>query len=207
MNLHQSAQQGINWLTIAVDQCSDPRFGGFLVRDDGSNPASYSVAADEVRALAFDALTDMHAEILNYASLGGENNPAPGKQRLMDAADSLAQILTRADLSMAYNCQQNCSDNRNALELELEAMNLIAALNAAAVEGAYVMHWQSCLVEYLRFRIEASLVAVKSWCGQFNPLYLKAEEIFAEGEALLVEQDNIVGALDFYLTRRNVVSC
>jgi hypothetical protein len=62
-----------------VDQCSDPRFGGFAVNDDGSNPASYSVEADEVRALAFDALTDMHAEILNYASLGGENNPAPGK--------------------------------------------------------------------------------------------------------------------------------
>ena len=60
------------------------------------------------------------------------------------------------------------------------------------------LHWQSCLVEYLRFRIEASLVAVKSWCGQFNPLYLKAKEIFSEGEALLVEQDDIVGALDFY---------
>ena len=198
LNLHQSAQQGLNWLSIAVDQCSDPRFGGFAVNDDASNPASYSVAADEVRALAFDALNDMHAEILSYASLGGENNPAPGKQRLIDAADSLAQILTRADLSMAYNCQQNCSTNQNALELELEAMNLIAALNAAAVEGAYVMHWQSCLVEYLRFRIEASLVAVKSWCGQFNPLYLKAKEIFSEGEALLVEQDDIVGALDFY---------
>ena len=76
-----------------------------------------------------------------------------------------------------------------------ERMNLISALSAAGVEGAYVMYWQSCLVEYLRFRIEASLVAVKGWCGQFNPLYLKAKEIFQEGEALLTEQDDIVGAL------------
>jgi PKD repeat protein len=198
LNLQQDARRGLDWLTIAVDQCSDPRFGGFQVNDDGSNPAAYSIAADSVRSLAYGALEDMLSEITTYANLGDENNPAPGKVRLLEAANSLALIMDRANENMSFDCQQNCSTNRNALELELEAMNLISALTAAGVEGAYVMHWQSCLVEYLRFRIEASLVAVKGWCGQFNPLYLKAQETFREGEALLTEKDDVISALNFY---------
>jgi hypothetical protein len=63
------------------------------------------------------------------------------------------------------------------------------------------MSWQSCLVEYLRFRIKASLVAVRNQCGMFNPLYMKAKEVFSEGEALLVEDDNIIGALNFYTAK------
>ena len=100
---------------------------------------------------------------------------------------------------MAFGCEgDECSSNENALLIELEAMDLIAALQAANVAGAYVLPWQSCLVEYLRFRIQASLVQVRAQCGTFNPLYLKAEEIFREGEALLTEDDDIIGALNFY---------
>ena len=76
------------------------------------------MAADSVRSLSFDALTDMLGEIIAYANLGDENNPAPGKERLLEAANSLALMIDRADLGMAYNCQQNCSTNRNALEIE-----------------------------------------------------------------------------------------
>ena len=169
-----------------------------VVDADQSNPSAYSVEADNVRAVAYDALTEMLDEIIAYAARGGDQNPAPGRERILEAANSLSTMLEGADLGMAYDCQQNCSSNRNALEIELEAMDLIAALDAASVSGAYVMSWQSCLVEYLRFRIEASLVAVKGWCGQFNPLYLKAKEIFSEGEPLLTEQDDIIGALQFY---------
>ena len=61
-----------------------------------------------------------------------------------------------------------------------------------------MLAWQSCLVEYLRFRIEASLVQVRVQCGLLNPLYLKAKEIFREGESLLIENDDVVGALNFY---------
>ena len=198
LDLQRDARSGLDWLGIAVDQCSDPRFNGFIVDADQSNPSGYSVAADGVRAIAYDALEDMLTEIIAYADRGGAQSPSPGKERIIEAATSLAEMLERANQGMAYNCQQDCSSNRNALEIEIEAMDLIAALDAASVSGAYVMHWQSCLVEYLRFRIEASLVAVKSWCGQFNPLYLKAAEIFSEGESLLTEQDDIIGALNFY---------
>jgi hypothetical protein len=199
LTLEADASRGLGWLAIAVDQCSDPRFDGFAVNEVATNAVAYSLEADEVRALAYEALSAMRDEMDTYASLGGDASPAPGRERVLDAIENLEGILERAALSMAYGCEgDECSSNENALLIELEAMDLIAALQAANVAGAYVLPWQSCLVEYLRFRIKASLVQVRAQCGTFNPLYLKAEEIFSEGEALLTQDDDIIGALNFY---------
>jgi PKD repeat protein len=198
LDLQSDARRGLDWLSIAVDQCSDPRFLNFEVNEDERNIAAYSEAAEAVRVRTYDALDTMLTEMMAYAATGGDADPAPGRDRMADAAQVLTSILSRADLNMTYDCQQDCSDNSNALEIELEAMDLIAALQSANAAGVYVMPWQSCLVEYLRFRIEASLVAVRSWCGMLNPLYLKAKEVFKQGESLLVDQDDILGALNFY---------
>ena len=86
-----------------------------------------------MRALAFDALTAMREEMQSFADRGTEEQPPPGLERMLEAIASLDRILERADESMAYNCQQNCSSNRNAVEIELEAMDLIEALSAASV--------------------------------------------------------------------------
>lgn len=198
LDLHDDASRGLDWLGVAIDQCSDPRFRSFDVEaDPNADPVIYSLAADETRLLAYDALASMKAEMEEYASRG--NNDAPGRARILDAIENLDVILERAALRMVYGCEgDDCSDNENALLIELEAMDLIAALQAANVNGAYVMSWQSCLVEYLRFRIEASLVQVRAQCGIFNPLYLKADETFKEGEAILIEENDIIGALGFY---------
>jgi hypothetical protein len=198
LDLQEDANRGHSWLSIATDQCSDPSFKGFEIELDSSNPAAYSIAANEVRALAYNALLNMKIEMEAYASRGDNNNRAPGRSRILDAIENLETILERAALNMSVDCREDCSSNENALLLELEAMDLIASLQAANVKGAYVMSWQSCLVEYLRFRIEASLVQVRVQCGLLNPLYLKAKEIFAEGESLITENDDIIGALNFY---------
>jgi hypothetical protein len=199
LDLHDDASRGLNWLGIAVDQCSDPRFRSFdVLADPNADPANYASAAEETRLLAYDALASMRAEMVDYANRGA-NNDAPGRARILDAVENMDVILERAALRMIYGCtEDDCSDNENALLIELEAMDLIAALQAANVNGAYVMAWQSCLVEYLRFRIEASLVQVRAQCGLLNPLYLKADEVFKEGEAILVEDNDIIGALGFY---------
>ena len=198
LDLQEDASRALGWLSVAVDQCSDPRFNSFNVETSNSNPAAYSVEANIVRADTYEALSEMRREMEAFASRGGNADPAPGRDRILDAIASLEVILERGELNISYDCNQNCSDNENALLIELEAMEMISALQAATVAGAYALPWQSCLVEFLRFRIEASLVQVRSQCGLFNPLYLKAEEIFGEGEALLVEKDDIISALNFY---------
>jgi len=198
LDLQEDASRGHNWLSIAIDQCSDPRFNNFDIGVDSTNPAAYSIAANDMRALAYDALFNMKLEMEEYVARGDNDNLAPGRSRILDAVEILEVMLERAALNMSIDCREDCSDNENALLIQLEAMDLIGSLQAANVKGAYVMTWQSCLVEYLRFRIEASLVQVRVQCGLLNPLYLKAKEIFHEGESLLVEEDDIIAALNFY---------
>lgn len=204
LSLQNDARRGLDWMNIAVDQCSDPRFQSFLVDADVNNLPAYSQAAEDVRILAWDALNAMHTEMELYVDRGGIDAPSPARDQVADAAEALSDMIVRAEFNMSTSCNpaaETCSTNRSALEIELEAIKLINALQTASVNGAYVMHWQSCLVEYLRFRIEASLVAIRAQCGLFNPLYLKAKEVFGEGKVLLVEEDDIIGALNFYTAK------
>jgi hypothetical protein len=201
LTLQSDARKGLDWLNIAVDQCNDPRFDNFNVYESINNPVAYFNEAETVRAIAYEALEEMLAEMIAYAGRGNIAEEPPAKAEMLIAIDSLRDMLVRAEYNMGTDCnvaEETCANNQSALEIELEAMDLIDALNAANTNGAYVMHWQSCLVEYLRFRIKSSLVAVRFQCGQFNPLYLNAQEVFEQGEKLLTERDDITGALEFY---------
>lgn len=204
LSVQDDAIRSLDWLNIAVDQCADPRFNTFAVNVPPTNPVAYFDAAEGVRVSALEALTAMLAEMEAYVERGGAV-AGPGREEIAAAADSLRLINERAAKSMAARCfteagrqDPTCSNNENALAIELEAMTLIEALNAASSQGAYVMHWQSCLVDYLRFRVKASVVAVRDQCGQLNSLYIKANEIFNAGESLLTQDDDIIGALNFY---------
>jgi hypothetical protein len=199
--LQNNAKRSLDWINIATDQCSDPRFDSFNVDAVITNPPAYFEEAEEVRALAYDALVGMLADMQAYVALGGDNDPGPARDFVANAAASLEVMLEHASYNMSANCNdedQACATNQSALEIELEAMDLIERLQAANVNGAYVMHWQSCLVEYLWFRIKSSLVAVRAQCGLYHPLYMKSANVFAQGEELLTANDDIIGALNFY---------
>jgi hypothetical protein len=200
LNLQNNARRSLDWLNVGTDQCADPRFEAFEVNMpiDTNNAPAYFLEAERIRQLAYEALSGMLAEMQAYIEAGADDN-GPARQEIIEAAASLSQIIDRAELNMdVLNCEAGCSSNRNALEIELEAMDLISNLRDANSKGAYVMHWQSCLVDYLRFRIKASLVAVRDQCGLGNPYFLKSKEMFTEGEALITEDDDIIGALNFY---------
>lgn len=204
LSVQDDVLRSLDWLTVAVDQCADPRFNAFAVNAPITNVSTYFDAAEQVRVSALAALTAMLAEMEAYVERGGAV-AGPGREQIAAAADSLRLINERAAKSMASRCfrgeglsDPTCSSNENALEIELEAMTLIEALSAASSQGAYVMHWQSCLVDYLRFRVKASVVSVRDQCGQLNPLYLKANEVFSAGERLLTDDDDIIGTLNFY---------
>jgi hypothetical protein len=204
LTLQNDARRALDWMNVAVDQCADPRFGFFRVQAPEVPVSAYFEEAEEVRALAHEALSEMLAEMNRYVAIDIQD-PGPARDEIIAAARSLEDIVDRAALSIDPECftlagqgRQDCSDNLNALEIELEAMDLIEALRNANSKGAYVMHWQSCLVQYLRFRIKASIAAVRSQCGLLSPYYLKSTEVFSEGDALLSEQDDIIGALNFY---------
>jgi hypothetical protein len=216
LTLQYEAQRSTDWASIAVDQCTHPAFDHFAVYVNGqearfenvTNTPEFFNEAEVVRANSYSALSSMLDEIESYIDRGGNNDPAPGRAELQNAATSLRTMLERAEYRIDYQvCDSDqgdlCANSRSTLEIELIAMDLINQLQSAAVAGAYVMNWQSCLVEYLRFRIEASLVAIKDQCGRFYPRYLKAAEVFEEGRSLLENENDengnsVINALNFY---------
>lgn len=202
LTLQNDARRAMDWMNIGVDQCAAPRYRSFQVQAPEVPLSVYLVEAEEMRILAHEALTDMLSEMDRYIDMGVQD-PGPAREEIITAQAALQEIVNRAAFSIDPQCfsgetnRTDCSDNLNALELELEAMDLIEALRNANSKGAYVMHWQSCLVRYLRFRIKVSIAAVRVQCGLLSPHYLKANTVFNEGDALLSE-DDIVGALNFY---------
>lgn len=203
LTLQNDARRSLDWMNIGVDQCADPHFRSFRVQSAEHPIAPYLAEAEEVRILAHEALSNMLTEMNQYITIDTQD-PGPAREEIIEAKTSLQIIVDRAALSIDPECftddhnRTDCSDNLNALEIELEAMDLIAALRNANSKSAYVMHWQSYLVNYLRFRIKTSIAAVRVQCGLLSPHYLKATEVFTEGDTLLSVQDDIIGALNFY---------
>jgi len=166
---------------------------------------AYSSDAEATRVRIYNAISNMQTEMENYASRGTATEHAPGSTEILDAIASFNEILVRAQKKINASCsaenpnniQNACSNDRNALEIELEIMQLISMLQAAAVNGAYVLPWQSCLVQFVKFRIEVSLQKVRYQCSMNNPLTLQAFDSYQSGLDMYQNND-ILGVLSYY---------
>jgi hypothetical protein len=76
-------------------------------------------------------------------------------------------------------------------------LDLINELQSASTHGAYVLPWQSCLVQFLRMRIEISLQKVRYQCSLNNPLTIQAFEAYDDGLAIYRNND-VLGVLSYY---------
>ncbi len=207
--LELTNRESFDWMTLSVDYCNAPEFLDFTVNqryaNDPNKLVDYSSDAEETRARIYNAISNMQTEMENYASRGTEAEPAPGSTEILDAIASFNEILVRAQKKINAGCaaenpnniQNACSNDRNALEIELEIMQLISMLQAAAVNGAYVLPWQSCLVQFVKFRIEVSLQKVLYQCSINNPLTLQAFDSYESGLDMYQNND-ILGVLSYY---------
>jgi hypothetical protein len=201
-------RESFDWMSLAVDYCNAPEFLDFTVDQRNVvnfNVVEYSTDAEAARVRIYNAISNMQTEMENYASRGSDTEPAPGSTEILDSIAFFNEILTRAQKKINASCQVEnpmtaqtvCSDDRNALEIELEIMELISQLQAAAVNGAYVIPWQSCLVQFVKFRIEVSLQKVKYQCSMNNPLTLQAIDSYQFGLDMYNNND-VLGVLGYY---------
>ena len=115
---------------------------------------------------------------------GGDEGPgaAPG-----EPVPAALEVLTDMAPIMAKPIRDPCPDgvdcisDREALWVELRAIDLINQLAEAEKKGVWVRNWQTCLTMGVKFRIEMSLQRVEFVCGLNVELSRRARTIQSIG--------------------------
>ncbi len=187
------AVEAYYWLADSTYQCND--FNDFTLPNLADplaiRPEANRINTDELGV----ALTAMRNELDGYAQKAG----APAAANVAAAVDKMDNILALQGLLLGPNCEENerCVTDREALDLELEAAQLVRDLDVAANSGAWVRQWQSCLVLALKFRIELSIQRVEFACGARTAIAQRARQVQAVGLEF-VDDDQDAQALSYY---------
>lgn len=197
-DLIADAHDAFYWLSDAEDPCN--AYGGFPV-PQRATPQEISRAALAANADLTVALRALRDDLDDYVRAGEDiNDTGPARDEIQNAIDALENILTLVGLSIENPCPAGdvCITDVEALRMEIDAMQLAKALDAAQSIGVWTRNWQNCLVLAIKFRIELSILRVESVCGRFDPTTRRARQIQQVGLNLVENGDN-AGALEYYV--------
>jgi hypothetical protein len=184
-------------LSDAIDPCS--QYGAYELDDAWADPVERVNQANEVNGRLAQGIRGMigamdayHAEATSLA------DPGPGAANVERALDVSRRVLGYVQQPIGILCQQgSCITDRDALQMELEAMDLVGDLTDASEAGAWSRNWQACLVRALRFRIELSALRLEYVCGTTNPVVLTVRDHQAIG-LRHVNAGHLEAALEYY---------
>ena len=149
------------------------------------------------------AMATLRAELAAYEAMGGDLDPAPGREAVGTVIAKLDTMLEKLPLNLSPDCDpegqgnDRCISDREALDVELQATDLVRALEVAGNNGAWVRQWQSCMVHTIKFRIDLSIHRVEFICGRNAPVSRYARTVQDAG-LNLVSQDRDAEALAYY---------
>ncbi len=191
------AQTAYFHLTDAIDPCSE--FGAYALDDSWTDPVERVRQANEVNGRLAVGLQGMIGSLVAYRDdAANEEDPGPAKDQVEDAIHVSRRILGYVQQPIGIVCQQgSCITDRDALEMELQAMDLVGDLTDASETGAWSRNWQACLVRALAFRIELSALRVEYVCGETHPLSLMVRDQQAVGMQH-ADAGRFEAALEFY---------
>ena len=168
--------------------------------DPFGGPRAISAAAEPVNASATVAMTGLRDAMVNYRNTAGaQADPGPGVDATSDAIEAMGPILDRIALPITFPCPEGtvCVSDLQALEMELQMMELVDRLVATAGEGVWVRNWQACLTNVVKFRIEISLLRVEDLCGA-NVAYIREARQMQSVGLELFDEGNYPAALEYY---------
>jgi PKD repeat protein len=186
------------WLQDVGDVCYAN--GRFPIPQGFGDPATISEAAQPVNVHLTTAMGALRDGLVNYRNAAGNAaNTGPGVEQTTSAVNSMAPILEEMAKSITFPCPEGttCVTDREALDMELRSMELVAQLTAAAAQGVWVRNWQACLTHALKFRIEISLLRVEFLCGANLPYIREARNIQSIGLDMFNDGDYPL-ALEYY---------
>lgn len=172
-------------------------YGGFPMPDD-INPIIRVQNAEIVNEDLVSALADLAAEMGRYADAGAVDAPAPGRDEVLAALQTLTTVRGLVGKDIGLRCDgPNCITDAESLDLQLGLMDLVGQMFAAARQGVYVRGWQNVLVLSIKFRVELSVLRLEDVCGAFTPVVLS---IRSHQRTLLamVDREENEAALSFY---------
>ena len=128
------ATEAFYWLSDAEDPCYAA--GRFPVPEATGEPSAISAEAEPVNDSAGIAMTGLRDAMLNYRNAAGGDDPGPGVEEVNAAHVTMGPILTAVNLPITFPCPEGtrCVTDREALDMELQAMSLVHELNEAEAE-------------------------------------------------------------------------
>ncbi len=195
--LYANAVNAYFYLANSIDPCTT----GGPYELDANNPdiVQRVLAANEDNDALNVAMNGIDAQMTAYLGAGAQaDDLGPARAEVQSAKATLAEIRNLMRQRIGIVCQEGqCINDRDALDLELKAMDLVGSLNDVAEAGAWTRQWQACLVSAVKFRIELSLLRVEFACGVNTAVAINARRKQAEGLAHVEAQRN-EAALNFY---------
>ena len=195
-DLFIEARESYYWLEDASYQCN--AYGDFALPD--GDPIEVGAAGERINSNDLrPALLAMREELHAYVAKGLPADPGPGRDDINAILPVLDDVIDLQALPLGPICPENmrCISDREALELELIATEIVRDLEVAGNGGSWVRQWQSCLVLTLKFRIELSIQRVEFVCGANNAISRRARQVQDAG-LNLVSQDRDADALSYY---------
>ena len=147
-----------------------------------------------------NAFDDMKSEMQQYVNeASAAASPGPGSDDVNGGMNMLTEMMSLAVKPLRDPCPQgvDCISDREALEMELDAMDLVKQLTLAETRGVWVRNWQTCLTMALKFRIEMSMKRVEFVCGVNLELPKRARTVQKVGLDMVTAGD-YPGALQYY---------
>ncbi len=198
-DLFAAAYEAYFYLKDATDPCSGATNGQFAMPDVRAVEARV-LASNEVNGRLETALITMRTDLEAYMNAGAnDNRPAPGRAKVLALMPTLNAVInfTRQDIGIL--CEAGaCISDYDALDNEIQLMNLIDLMYEAAGDGVYTRQWQSCLMLATKFRIELSVLRVEYMCGLYHPVALAARRAQAIGLGM-VSRYEYDAALNYYI--------
>ena len=192
------ATDAFYWISDSTDPCYVD--GRFPVPDPFGGPRAISAAAEPVNASATVAMTGLRDAMVNYRNTAGAqaNLARVSMQRLMRSR-RWVPFWTGSLCPSPSPCPEGtvCVSDLQALEMELQMMELVDRLVATAGEGVWVRNWQACLTNIVKFRIEISLLRVEDLCGA-NVAYIREARQMQSVGLELFDEGNYPAALEYY---------
>ena len=191
------ATEAYFWLSDLTDQCNQyDRFaiGQFTSRAELMN------LAEGVNNDLINAMQDMKSEMQQYINEAeAAAAPGPGADDVNGGMNTLTEMMTLTVKPIRDPCPEgvDCITDREALEMELEAMDLVKQLALAETSGVWVRNWQTCLTMALKFRIEMSMKRVEYVCGINLELPRRARAVQKTGLDMVTAGD-YPSALEYY---------
>ncbi|MEE2787443.1 MAG: PKD domain-containing protein [Myxococcota bacterium] len=196
------AVEAYYWLSDSVDQCNtNDRF------DISGIPQAQLFEnmqrLEDTNTAMIGAFGNMRDEWTNYRNAAGSaDDPGPGADQASTCMATLSDdILPNASKPVTFPCEgdQDCVTDREALDMELNAMSLIDEITELEAQGVWVRNWKTCMTMGLRFRIELSLLRVEFLCGANTPFVREARQVQQVGLDM-VDEGRFGAALQYYAT-------